>query len=227
MFHVLIESCVYCLSTLVNIRSTNWSWRAQSASEAMNYLNPNNFKLHINICGNLLIRLTTSPSPTCTAVCKVRASPLVGIPPRTTWCNLMWSGLVQMIPAVSQSRVSVEVKRLNKRIGFSTRVKETAPIWLTCHLKYLITHKGTGGIPSVAGGNYLLSVNLSPGAFLCENRRKWSRRTRSSVSNEPISDYSFACGAFIIFDLQNKIRTSFKSWLRFKNRKKVPPASDI
>lgn len=52
-------------------------------------------------------------------------------------------------------------------------------------------------------------------------------RTRSSVSYEPILDYSFTCDTFIIFDLQNKIRTRFKGLLQFKHRKKVPSASDM
>lgn len=60
-----------------------------------------------------------------------------------------------------------------------------------------------------------------------EESKAGNSRTRSSVSNELIPDYSFTSDAFIIFDLQNKIRTRFKGLLQFKHRKKVPPASDM
>lgn len=174
--------------------------RAQSASEAMNYLNPNNFKLHINTCGSLLIRLTTSPSRTCTAVCNVRASPPpVGTPHRTAWCDLMWSGLMQIIPSDSQSRVSSdEIKCLNKCMRFSTRANQTALVWLTCHLKYLEHIKEPEGfIAQQEETTYHQLIYPQELSFVkTEESGGGNSTTRSSVSNEAIPDCSFTCDAW-------------------------------
>lgn len=171
----------------------DWFWRSQSASEAMNYLNPNIFKLHINTCGSLLIRLRTSPSLTRSAVCNVSAPPPpVGIPHRTPWCDLTWSGLAQIIPTDSQSRVSSDdVKCLNKCMRFSTHVKETALIWLTCHLKSLEHIKEPEGFIAQQEETTYYQLIYPQELFFVKTEESGAgnSRTRSSISNEPIPDY--------------------------------------
>lgn len=149
-------------------------------------------------------------------MCNVSASPPVGVLCPTPWCDLLWSGLVQIISTESQSRVNSDdsdAKYLSKSAHFSARANKIALIWLTCHLKHLEYIKELEGF--IAQQEEVTHYKLIyPQELLfvkTEESQAGNSRTRSSVSTEQIPDYSITtCDALIIFDSQNKNPNRFQ-----------------
>lgn len=146
---------------------------------------------------------------------KVSVSPPVGVLCPTPWCDLVWSGLVQIISTESQSWVSSDVsdaKYLRKCTHFSARANKIALIWLMCHLKHLEYIKEPEGfIAQQEEATYYQLIYPQELLFVkTEESRAGKSRTRSPVSTVQIPDYSSMCDALIIFDSQNKTPTGFK-----------------
>lgn len=151
-------------------------------------------------------------------MCNVSASPPVGVLCRTPWCDLVWSGLVQIISTESQSQVNSDVsdvKYLSKCAHISARANKIALIWLTCHLKHLEYIKELEGFiaQQEEATHYQLIYPQELLFVKTEESRAGNSRTRSSVSTEQIPDYSSTCDTLIIFDSQNKTPTGFKGLL--------------
>lgn len=151
-------------------------------------------------------------------MCNISASPPVGVLFRTPWCDLVWSGLVQIISTESQSRVNSEVsdaKYLSKCPHFPAHGNKIALIWLTCHLEHLEYIKELEGFIAQQEEATHYQLIYPQELLFVKTEESWAGnlRTRSSVSTEQIPDYSSMCDALIIFDSQNKTPTGFKGLL--------------
>lgn len=75
-------------------------------------------------------------------------------------------------------------------------------IWLTCHLKYLEHIKEPDGIIAQQEETTYNQLIYPQELFFVKTEESGAgnSRTRSSVSNEPIPDYSFTYDALLIFD---------------------------